>query len=160
MRRSATGTVHVRQHGFSLLEVVVCVAIAGALLATTYPRLATMVSGARLDGAARTLALELQKTRLRAIAEGKCFQVSFNATARTLQIANKAGVTPCGTTGFTNDGAARKLDDSGAIAVSATASPVFDTRGNGSTTAVITLTALDGSVRLAAVNAVGRVNVQ
>lgn len=136
-------------------------AIIAAVLFLTYPRLSVLAASYRLEGAARGLALELQKVRLRAIAEGRCFQVSFNASTRRYQIASKAGSTPCGTTGFaTMEEPPRALDDASAIAVSATASPVFEPRGGASTSAVITLTAATQAVRLVAVNGAGRVNVQ
>jgi prepilin-type N-terminal cleavage/methylation domain-containing protein len=148
------------ERGFSLIEILVATAIIATLLAIAYPNLATLASGARLEGAARTLVLELQKSRLRAIAEGKCCRVTFNGATRRYQLESKAGVTPCGTDAFTNDGAARVIDDTGAIVVTASASPTFDSRGRASTTSVITLTAPNGAVLLAAVNAAGRVNVQ
>lgn len=146
--------------GFSILEVLVAVGLIGASLAIATPRMASLVSGYRLEGAARGLALDMQKTRLRAIAEGKCFQVAFGTADRTYQVSSKAGATPCDTTGFSNDGSARKIDDAGAIAVTATASPVFTPRGLAETASVVTLTAPNGAVRLVATNAAGRVHVQ
>lgn len=148
------------QDGFSLLEALVVVAMIGVTLAVASPRMAAFVSGHRLEGAARGLALELQKVRLRAIAEGRCFQVAFSGGARSYQVLSKAGATPCGSSGFANDGAARPIDDAGAIALAAAASPVFTPRGLAETTTVVTLTAPDGSVRLVAANAAGRVDVQ
>lgn len=139
---------------------MVGVGLVAVLIAVGYPRLARFAAIYRLEGSARNVALSLQKTRLRAIAEGKCFQVTFDGTAKTYQVLSKAGVTPCGTTGFANDGSAQKIDAVGAIAVSATASPVFDTHGAASTTGVVTLTNSDANIRLVAVNAAGRVDVQ
>jgi prepilin-type N-terminal cleavage/methylation domain-containing protein len=146
--------------GFTIVELLVVVAIVAVVTVFTSPRLATLVSVYRLEGAANGLALNLQKTRLRAIAEGKCLQVTFDTMAATYQVLSKAGTLPCGTTGFTNDGAAQTIDDSGVIAVSSTSSPVFDARGRGATLSVITLTAPDGAVRLVAVNAAGQVRVR
>jgi len=150
----------VRERGFSLLEILAATAIAGVLLAIGYPRLSTLLTASRLDGAVRALAADLQKSRLRAIAEGKCVRLTFDSAAGTYQVASKAGVTPCGSDGFANEGPPRKIDEGSALRVAATASPTFDPRGRASTTSVMTLTAPDGATRLAAVNAVGRVNVQ
>ena len=146
--------------GFSLVELMVVVGLVAVLLAIGYPRLATLAAIYRLEGSARNVALSLQKVRMRAIAEGKCFQVTFDGAAQTYQVQSKTGVTPCGTTGFANDGVAQRIDDAGAITLSASASPVFDTHGAASTTGVITLTNRDASIRLVAVNAAGRVDVQ
>jgi len=146
--------------GFSIIELMVTLGVVGTLLGAAYPSVSALAANYRLEGAARNLALTLQKVRLRAVSEGRCFQVSFAAGARTAQVAKKLGASPCGSTGFSNDGAAQAIDDAGRIATSATASAVFDTRGGAETTSVITLTAPNGAVRLVAVNAVGRVNVQ
>ena len=153
------GLVPTAASAFSLVELMVVVGLIAVLLAFGYPRLARLMAIYRLQGSAQTLALTLQKVRLRAIAEGKCFQVTFDGSAMTYQLLSKATL-PCGTTGFTNDGVAQKIDDATAITVSASASPVFDTRGGGSTTSVVTLQNRDGDSRLVAVNAAGRVNVQ
>lgn len=166
MRRTAHRTVAPARNvtravgGFSILELLVVIAMIGVIFATASPRMASLVAGYRLEGAAQNLALDLQKVRLRAIAQGKCFQVTFNTSDATYQVLSKAGATPCGTIGFANDGSARKVDDAGAIAVVATASPVFATRGVVDTASVVTLTAPNGAIRLVAVNAAGRVNVQ
>jgi prepilin-type N-terminal cleavage/methylation domain-containing protein len=146
--------------GFTIIELLVVIAIIATVTLFSSPRLATLVSVYRLEGGANGLALNLQKVRLRAIGEGKCLQATFDASARTYQVLSKTGVIPCGTTGFTNDGAAQKIDDASAVAVSATASPVFDARGRGATPSVITLTAANGAVRLVAINAAGQVRVQ
>ena len=146
--------------GLTIIELLVVIAIIATATLITSPRLATLVSVYRLEGTASGLALNLQKMRLRAIGEGKCLQATFDTAARTYQVLSKAGAIPCGTTGFTNDGAAQKIDDAAAIAVSATASPVFDARGKGATPSVITLMAPNGAARLVAVNAVGLVRVQ
>ena len=149
-----------RPHGFSLLELMVVLAIAGAVLGFGYPRLALLTAHYRLEGAARNLALTLQKTRLRAIGEGQCFQVSFDSAGRSFQVAKKVGASPCGASGFTNEGSTQAIDAAGRIAVSATANPVFGPRGGADATSVVTLTSPTESVRLVAVNAAGRVDVQ
>ncbi|MGH7899031.1 MAG: GspH/FimT family pseudopilin [Candidatus Binatia bacterium] len=146
--------------GFSLVEMVVAIGFIAILLAIGYPHLARLAAIYRLEGSARNLALTFQKVRLRAIAEGKCFQVTFDGAARTYRVLSKAGTTPCGISGFTNDGVAQKLDDADTISVAATASPVFDARGGAPTPSVVTLANRDGGVQLVGVNGAGRVHVQ
>ena len=150
-------------HGMSLIEVLVAITLIGVIAAFTWPRLPTLFPIYQLEAAARTLALELAKTRARAIAENRCFQVVFDTSAKTFQKQSKAGTPSCGTTGFaadSKDGAARNIDSSGTITVSATANPVFETRGSVSTTSVVTLTNTAGASKTVNVTPTGRVYVQ
>ncbi|MGH7822140.1 MAG: pilus assembly FimT family protein [Candidatus Binatia bacterium] len=143
--------------GFSALELVVVVAIAGVMMAWSYPRLASLSSHYRLDGAAWNLATALQKTRLRAIAEGTRFQVVFDAAQKTYQV-QKEGAPGV----FANDGAARQIEESGGIGMAATATPIFTTRGalETGTTCVVTLSSPAGGARLVSAQLGGRVLVQ
>ena len=147
--------------GYSALELAVVMGIVAVVLAVAYPRVATLAAGYRLEGAARNLALVLQKVRLRAIAEGVCFRITFDGSAKTYQVQQgSAGGSACPSVTYTNDGSAQSIDDVSSVALSATASPVFDTRGACSTTSVVTLTGRTGGIRLVAVNSAGRVNIQ
>ncbi|MGH7859838.1 MAG: GspH/FimT family pseudopilin [Candidatus Binatia bacterium] len=130
------------------------VAIAGTLMAWSYPRLASLSSVYRLDGAAWNLAATLQKTRLRAIAEGVPFQVVFDTGQKTYQIQKDPG------SGFENDGPARAIDDSGSISLSTAPTPIFNTRGTVEAAAVIILTSPSGGVRKIAAGLGGRIIVE
>lgn len=149
-----------REPGLTIIELLVVIGIVAVVSALTFPRLAAVASLQRLDGAANGLGLNLQKTRLRAIAEGKCLQVSFDSAAREYQVLSKTGTIPCGDSGFVADGLGQTIDDAAAIALSSTANPIFDAQGRGATPSVITLTAPNGAVRLVAVNAAGQVRVR
>ena len=141
--------------GFSLLEIIGVLAIIAIVVTLGYPRLATLSSIYRLEGAARNLAADLQKTRFRAIAEGTRFQVAFDIGARTYQIQKE---TSPGS--FANDGSAKPVDDANSITILATANPIFTPRGGAQSTSIVTLTARNGAVRLVAVESPGRVHVQ
>jgi Tfp pilus assembly protein FimT len=140
----------------------VVVAVSALAATVAYPRLASLPAGYRLEGAARNLALSLQKIRLRAIGEGVCLQVTFDTVANTYRVMRgTGGGSGCtGVTYPTSDGPAEQIDDAGAIVLSATANPVFDTRGVAPTASVVTLTARTGAVRLVGLNAAGRVSIQ
>lgn len=58
------------EHGFSLLEIIVALVIAGLLLAVIVPSLAGALEQAKLKATARTLAATLRLARERAIAQG------------------------------------------------------------------------------------------
>lgn len=152
------------QRGFSLIEILVIIIIIGIIAGITWPRLAALAPRYRLEGAARALAAELQKARGRAIAEGKCFQVTFDVGARTYQVL-KAPSSACAS--FANDGLAQKVEDSGTIGIedanssgSAPPPPTFNTRGGNAQASSIRLFNNLGDGRLVTVNGVGRVNVQ
>jgi len=159
-RREAVG-------GFSLIELMVVIAIAGILLTVTWARISTLVPIYRLEGAARALAAEIQRARGRAITENKCFMVHVNTVAKTYQLQNKAVATlPCGTTGFSADAAdgAKKIDDANSLTVafSAGSNPVFNPRGTLETSPapVIALQNSANAFRSVYVQPTGRINVQ
>jgi Tfp pilus assembly protein FimT len=143
-----------QQHGIAVVKALAWTGILGVLFEVAAPRLGVLT---RLERAERNLVAQLEGARKRAISEDRCFQAKFDSAARTFQFASKRAVTPCGTTGFANDSAARSIDEEAMIEVTATASPVFDTWDNAATTSRIKLTALGGSVRWVSVNAEGRV---
>jgi type II secretion system protein H len=148
--------------GFTGIELLVVLALAGILLAVAWARISQLAPKYRLEGVARSLAADLQKAHGRAIAEGRCFEIHIDTGAKTYRVNSKAAASPCGT-GFPadpTDGTARRLDDINTVAVATTADPVFDPRGTVSTTAVITLTNTLGDVRTVFVQGTGRVTVQ
>lgn len=146
-----------------MIELMVAVALGGILVAVAWARVSHLGPKYRLEGAARSVAADLQKARGRAIAEGRCFQVTFDTSAKTYLVNSKAGAASCGTTGFSADsldGTPRQIDDTSSITIAATAAPVFEPRGTVSTTSVITLTNTLGDVRTVFAEATGRVSVQ
>jgi prepilin-type N-terminal cleavage/methylation domain-containing protein len=154
---------HGRADGFTLIEVTVALSLIAILLAVLYPRMSRFAAVYRLEGAARNLAATLQKTRLRAIAEGRCYEVTFDGTAKTYLVRSWRGVTPCGAFSAGADqktGVAQKIDDADVIGLSATADPIFTPRGATTVQTVVTLTNRDGNNRLVAANPVGRIDVR
>ena len=146
-----------REAGFSMIEVVVVIVIAALLLAWGYPRLATLAQKYRLDGAAWNLATDLQKVRLRAIQEGRNFQVTFDNSAKTYQVKRAAAGG-----GWVNDGPARTIEDAGTITLAASAnSVIFTTRGvlQGAGS-VVTMAAPTGGQRNVFVQIQGQIYVQ
>jgi prepilin-type N-terminal cleavage/methylation domain-containing protein len=148
------------KRGFSLIELLAAIAIAGILISIAWVRMSTLVPIYRLEGSARNLAAEIQKARARAIAESKCYQVSITPGASpTYQLMNKAS---CSNGTFAAVEGAKHVDDNDSItlAFSTGSSPVFNSRGTVETTAVITLTNVAAAVRTVGVDANGRVYVQ
>ncbi len=155
--------------GFSLIEVLVVITIGGILLTIAWVRMSTLVPIYRLEGAARDLAAELQKVRGRAIAENKCFMVSFDTSAKTYLVRSKTGAPTCGTTSYgadTLEVGAKQIDSAGIDNGSGgtPTSAVLNPRGNPEAVSnaypVIRITNEAGAWRTIFVQPTGRINVQ
>ena len=70
-----------RSPGFTLVELIVVMAIVTICLAIAMPDIATLSSGYRLKEAAREVATDLQLTLLLAVKENKTFQVVFGSNS-------------------------------------------------------------------------------
>ena len=147
--------------GFSAIELLVVITLAGILVAVAWARMSTLVPIYRLEGAARDLAADLQKARGRAIAEGKCTTVAIDVSAKTYQF-QRAPSSTCSSFAAVSGESVRRIDDANSltIAFASGSNPVFDTRGAVPTPAVITLTNADNAVRTIFVQSTGLVRVQ
>lgn len=159
------GSVTRKSAGFSALELLVVMVIITILGAITYPILGRLAPVYRLEGATRSVAMQLQKARGRAIAEGKCFQLTFDTTAKTFQVLSKPGSSSCVTSVFQPDGLAMKIDDADSLIIddgsgAAPTSPVFNTQGKADPTSHIVLHNRNQAVRQVFVQTTGRVYVQ
>ena len=79
------------RQGFTVIEVLVVVAIAAILARATASVTSSLATALRLTASARTLAEAMRETRGRAMAEGAPLEVRFDATARIWTIATPAG---------------------------------------------------------------------
>lgn len=70
-----------RQSGFTLLEVLVVVAVVGILLMITAPAFLNMINRYKLTGTAREVAALMQAARLESIKMSSTAQVTFDETA-------------------------------------------------------------------------------
>ena len=72
-----------RKHspGFTLIELVLVLAIAAICFAIAMPDIVTFSSAYKLRAAAREVATDLQLTRLLAVKENKTFQVIFGSNS-------------------------------------------------------------------------------
>jgi prepilin-type N-terminal cleavage/methylation domain-containing protein len=157
-----------KQQGFSLIELMVIILIVGVLVTITWNQIARLAPRYRLEGAARSVAAEIQKARGRAIAETKCVMVDIDANTKTYAIGTAASVATCPTaSGSYTFATAQKIEDSGTIGIenavnagSPIVDPIFSARGLNSQTSTIRFFNNLGDGRSVQVNAIGRVNVQ
>lgn len=82
------------ERGFSLIELLMTVAIAGTLLAIGVPALLDVTENSKLTGAARELERELQTARLKAVTNNRPLRVRLNCPAagyyRTVEVLGTA----------------------------------------------------------------------
>ena len=156
------------QHGLSLLEVMVVVAITAIVAATAAPSFSAFVESRRLDSAATRLAADLQFVRSEAIARNRPLRLSVLAGAGASCWAVHSGAAAdCGCSaaaGATCGGSARLvrsvvLPASERISVAANVtSIVFDPlHGTSTPTGTLRLTGARGHAVHHVVNVVGRV---
>ena len=133
--------------GFTLIEMMATIGVAGILMAIAIPRFFAVLPGLRLNDAARQVATDLQLARMRAISQNNANTVTFN--------------TGTGVYSFTLSPDTYNIPQlyPGIALTVATANPVFTSRGTASTPATITLS--NGTaIRSVQVTAVGRVRIQ
>jgi len=83
--------VHPRppQRAFTLLELLLVLALVAVLAALAGPRLSGALKGQRLDAQARTVIAYARKARALAAAEGRSYELVFDPVAKTLRLARQ-----------------------------------------------------------------------
>jgi len=140
--------------GFTLLEIIVTLAIFSILVAIAVPIWSTLVPGYRLNSAARQVTTEFQSARNRAMAQYRRFRVVFDsATTYKVERENTPGAAD-----YVLFSGPKNLPP--AITAAANNTPVFQSRGDASPAANVTLTNTKGETKVIAVSSVGRVEIQ
>ena len=146
--------------GFTLVELMVVLAVAGALATLVAPTLSSYARTAALQAAARELATSINLGRQLAISRNiaVCVEVA-SATNIRLRTGGCGGVI---WTGPGTDGAgAIRISDPGALQLSSTANVVFTSLGAATPAGTYTLTnPTNNTTRTVVVAATGRVSVR
>jgi len=82
-----------RANGFTLLEALASMALAGILAGIGTTRLPVLVSGVRANGAAHDVATTIRLARGRALAGGRAVEVRFDAAGASVETRWQGGVT-------------------------------------------------------------------
>jgi type IV fimbrial biogenesis protein FimT len=152
--------------GFTVVEVVAVVAVAGIIATTAVPSLAGLIDTQRLSGVASELASDLQHARAEAVQRNQGVRVSFKADAGCYVIhtgsADQCQCAASGPASCEGDAQAIKtvaLDDTRRIVLhSNVASMVFDpVHGTASPAATLRITGPQGRSVQHTVNVMGRV---
>lgn len=138
-----------KQHspGFSLVEMLVVIAVMGTLLVIAIPDIVRFSSGFKLGGAAREVATDLQYARLLAVKENRDIRVDFSTNS--YQVVRVSGGTVVKSRSFSTDYSNVTLTN---------VSITFYSRGNSSANTVTV--SIPGRTKNVTVAPTGRVKVQ
>ncbi len=143
--------------GISLLEVLVGTALMAILAGTAVMGYGVMLSGWRLNAAARQIVMDLKVARSRAIAEAVSHRIQFQVPGRFYEHQRQEAGKQYAATGPPTP----LPPEIETIGCTATGSSIgFRPRGHASTFGTITLRNADGDQRQIVVDIAGRVRVQ
>ncbi|MHB8907504.1 MAG: GspH/FimT family pseudopilin [Syntrophales bacterium] len=149
-----------KKNGFSLLELMIVIALMGIISAIAAPKLADYMAERRLRGAARMVMSDLMMARQRAVSQNNPFRVTFNGDHRTYTILdddNGNGISDPGEASETKD---IRTDYYDVTISNASANPTFSSRGAATLATTVTLTSSrTGGSRYVKVASTGRVMI-
>jgi len=79
-----------RNNSFTLIELLIVIAIMGIMAAMAVPSYQTFMAQRRLNGAARQVMSDLMAARMKAITQNNEFKVFFLADGHQYQISNNS----------------------------------------------------------------------
>jgi len=143
------------QRGFTLLETLVTVGIAGTLAAVTFPSLSNALNSHRLTAGLRGAVGCIRVARSTAVTRNEQAQVVVSADGTTLTVQGSSdGVT------WTNIGTPLVLDGGVTVSsVSPTSGLLFTSQGTVASTVTVSLANVRGDVRTITVGVLGRVDM-
>jgi prepilin-type N-terminal cleavage/methylation domain-containing protein len=144
---------HEYQAGFSLMEVLVAVALVTIVFAAAGPSISAMRGSFELQNATFQIANDLRLARERAIATNGKGRIVFSSDSYLLRRES-----PVGSGTYVDDGAPFSLPV-GVTASSNPANPTFDSRGLTAQPYTITLTNTAANQKTITVTAIGRISV-
>jgi type II secretion system protein H len=140
------------QRGFSLMELIVVIAIVGIMASIAIPAFSSWRDKSAARGAAQSLLVHLKQARTLALAENRSVSITFTSTSYTFDADTSGSCGPCRNEQvsfgqFSNN-----------LSISPTTTRTFSSRGTANS-GTMTLTA-SGNSRAITMNIIGRAYLQ
>jgi len=158
MASSVITTYKFKKDGFSLLELMIVLAIMAIVSTIAAPNFMNYLAERRLNGAARQVMSDLMSARQKAVGQGHEFKVFFNGDKHSYTILDDANNNGTANTGEATEG--RDLyPDYYDVTFTATANPVFNPRGTANGTTVTLTSSRTEVSKCVKVASTGRVKI-
>ena len=140
------------QRGFSLMEMMIVIAIVGVLAAIAMPAFSSWKERQAVSNAAGSLLTHLKQARNLAMAENRSVSITFSSSAYTFDADTTGSCGPC------KDEVISYSQFSGSLSVSPTTTRTFSSRGTANS-GDMTLSA-SGNSKILTMNVLGRAYLQ
>ena len=158
MASSVMKTSRFKKEGFSLLELLIVLAIMAIVSAIAAPNFMNYLAERRLNGAARQVMSDLMSARQKAVSQGHEFRVFFNGDNHSYTILDDTNSNGTADTGEATEG--RDLHpDYYDVTFTSTANPIFYPRGTAWGTTVTLSSSRTGVSKYVKVASTGRVKI-
>ena len=149
-----------RQSGFTLIEMMIVIAVFAIVAAIAIPNFMSLLPGMRLNGAARQVMGDLMAARMNAVKQNNEFKVFFNSPgANQYQILDDDDNDGTADTGEAITTPAKNIQDNYPdVTVSSTNNPIFFPRGTATGLPTVTLQNSSGT-KTVTVSIAGRVKI-